>query len=77
MNHKVTFIDHESILVVNPAGKLKKILVPFRVIVRGSEKNRKQLYMVEEVLTTERDEIVYVINSKPYYHTHFILDIFF
>lgn len=77
MDHKVTVIDHKSILVVNPAGLLKKVLVPFRVFVRGTELTQKQAYMVEEVLTTERDEIVYVINSRPYYHHHFTLDILF
>lgn len=77
MNQKVTVIDHKSILVVNQAGQLRKVFVPFRVIVHGTELTQKQVYMVEEVLTTERDEIVYVINSKPFYHHHFTLDILF
>ncbi|MCF8293998.1 MAG: hypothetical protein K9I70_09320 [Chitinophagaceae bacterium] len=77
MEPSIKYIDHKSILVVNPAGQLRKVFVPFRVYVRGTELTQKQVYMVEEILTTERDEIVYVINSKPYYHHHFKLDILF
>lgn len=39
MDHKVNFIDHKSILVVNSASILKKVEVPFKVFVRGTRKN--------------------------------------
>ena len=77
MDHKISVIDHKSILVVNPAGELKKVAVPFGVYIRGSEKTKKIVYTVDEVLTTEKDEIVYVIDSRSYFHHHFCIDILF
>jgi hypothetical protein len=72
MNYKITVIDHQSILVVNQTGKLKRVLVPF-IVYAHNEPSKS--YWVEEVLTTEKDDIVYIINAKPYYHHHFVLDL--
>lgn len=71
MNYKITAIDYQSILVVNQKGKMKRIHVPFKVYVYEQP---SVSYFVDEVLTTEKDDIVYIINSKPYYHHHFVLD---
>jgi len=77
MQHKVTYIDHRSVLLVNPSGQLKKLEVPFTVYLLKSDLPNKQYFEVQEVLSTERDEIVYVIGSKPFFHHHFAIDILF
>jgi hypothetical protein len=74
MSYQVNYIDHKSILVVNPNGKLRRLEVPFRVYEVGAHSSPKRMHEVQEVLFTERDEIVYVINSRPYFHHHFAIE---
>ena len=77
MQHKVNFIDHKSVLVVNRYGQLKKLEVPFRVYALGSAFPQKQFYEVTEVLCTDKDELVYMIDSRPFFHHHFAIDVHF
>lgn len=77
-NELVTkFCDNWSILVINTDGKLKQVHVPFRVASIIGTDPKRQVFIVEEVLATDKDELVYIINGKPYYHHHFYIDIHF
>lgn len=65
--------DIRSILLVNKAGKIKKLYCPFRVIcissVTGIKKNT-HVY-VEAIISSEHGKIYYLILSQPYQHIHF------
>ena len=67
------FCNSDCILLVNSQGLLKKLYCPFRVKVIEPISMFKvgTCVWVEEVGTTSRDELIYVIYSVPYRHIHF------
>lgn len=77
MENKVTYCDFNSVLVVNPEGKLRQVFTPFRVKAKVSPSVNKQVFIVQEVRSTEKDELVFIINDKHFFHHHFVLDIHF
>jgi len=77
MENKVTYCDYNSVLVVNPEGKLRQVFTPFRVKAKDSPSVNKQVFIVQEVRSTEKDELVFIINDKHFFHHHFVLDIHF
>ncbi len=66
-------INPKAILVVNKQGLMKKLYCPFGVV------SNKQIgtipcstrMIVEEVLITLQDILVYIINGKQYHHNSF------
>ena len=68
MKHKVCFINHQSVLLVNQEGKLKRLEVPFGVF-RTGEQNL--VHEVQEVLCSENDELLYMIGSQVFSHRQF------
>jgi hypothetical protein len=77
MNNKVSYCDFNSVLVVNIEGKLRQVFTPFRVIAKDSRGETKQVFIVQEVRSTEKDELVYIINDKHFFHHHFEIEIRF
>ncbi len=74
MSNNLSYINYNSILVVNSAGKLRQVNTPFRVIALGADGTKGKIYTVQEVRTTKEDVLVFIINDTPYYHYHFALD---
>jgi len=74
MSNSISYIDYNSILVVNSAGKLRQVDTPFRVVAQRADGTRGKIYEVQEVKHTMEDVLVYIINDLPYYHYHFVLD---
>ena len=62
---KLNFIDYNSILVVNPSGKLRQLFVPFRVHVLHSTKllKRGNWLVVEEVQEHKEHKLIYRIGK--------------
>lgn len=67
----VGFVDHHSILVINPDGRMRQLFVPFKAVVA-----REAAYLqignyvvVEEVRPHDQHRIIYRIGSTwwPYY----------
>lgn len=75
MKHNIHYCSYNSILVLNPNGKLRQVFTPFKV--RTAYDNNRHIYIVDEVMTSEDDKLIYIICDKAYYHHHFILDIHF
>jgi hypothetical protein len=75
MKHNIHYCSYNSILVLNPKGKLRQVFTPFKV--KTVYDNNVQIYIVDEVMTSEDDKLIYIICDKAYYHHHFILDIHF
>jgi len=69
----VYYHDSQSILVVNPKGKIRKLYVPFRVL---SIENNSWMY-VTEVGSKNNDELIYFINGNPYPYSLFEIRIKF
>ncbi len=74
MSNNISYIDYNSILVVNTAGELRQVNTPFRVIAQGADGTKGKIYEVQEVKHTLEDVLVFIINDTPYYHYHFVLD---
>lgn len=70
---QVKYCDSHSILLVNKAGLMKRLYCPFRVASKGTLKDFKlnATLWVEQVTSTEKDELIYLILGKPYLHTDF------
>ncbi len=77
MENKVSYCDYNSVLIVNPVGKLRQVFTPFRVLGIADDGSPKQVYIVDEVRTTPEDQLVFIINNTPYYHHSFIIDVCF
>lgn len=81
MNKKTTmhFCDANSILVVNPSGKIRKLYTPFRVKCIESTGNIKEgtTVHVEEVYNTKADELIFMVQGASLSFKHFHIDIKF
>ncbi|MEO6833516.1 MAG: hypothetical protein ABI169_15015 [Chitinophagaceae bacterium] len=73
--NQVQFYSSNSVVVINPTGKLKQLFTPFQVTQRTNSELR--CYIVDEVRTTEDDKLVYIINGTAYFHHHFTIDVRF
>lgn len=75
--NQVRYCDDKSILVINPQGILRRVYIPFRVTGKDSKSGKRYWYIVDAVINTHADELVYIINGKPYVHWHFVIEIKF
>lgn len=71
--------DPFSILIVNRTGRLRRLYTPFKVVSLvdiGNIKADMGVY-IEEVATSDKDELMYLVAGIAYNHYHFrILAIF-
>lgn len=74
-NQSISYCSYNSVLVVNQSGLLRQVYTPFQVYVIKA--NTKQVFIVDEVNTTNEDKLLYLINGKYYYHSNFVIDIHF
>ena len=73
----VQYCDNKSILVINPAGILRHVTVPFIVYSKELFDGKKRLYIVDEVRSTKADELVFIINGSAFLHSCFTIGIRF
>ena len=73
----IHYCDFNSVLLVDGLGKLKQIFTPFYVVAKDFTIRRGERFVVDEVRTTSKDELVYVINNKHYYHHQFEIELKF
>lgn len=74
-NH-VQYCSSNSVVVINPVGRLKQVYTPFRVTQMTADGRRRWL-IVDEVRSTKEDKLVYVINGTAYFHHYFSIDVQF
>lgn len=75
MNENYSLFRYNSnvLLIVNQNGKMKTLFTPFRVLcveAVGVLKKDSHIY-VEEVLTDQKDEILFLVFNGVYSHHHF------
>lgn len=65
---KISYIDHNSIMVINPSGKMKQLFVPFKVqcIYPGGRIEHGSKVFVEQVASHEKYKILYRIFQECY-----------
>ena len=67
---KINYVDHNSILIINPAGKMRQLFVPFRVQVLHDTTNLKKnsWVIVEEVQASGKYQLLYrvTVDWWPY-----------
>lgn len=66
-------IDPFSLLVVNSQGELKRIYCPFlaRCMIPISNLLQYEAYIIDMVKTETSEEIIFIIQGKPYLHSYF------
>ena len=69
----VKFINCNSVLLINPLGKIRRLFTPFKVVciesINGIPFNT--LVFVDEVLNNDQDQLLYQINGGLYLYKHF------
>ena len=70
---EVKFINCNSVLLINPLGKIKRLFTPFKVIcveaVDGMTISTS--VYVDEVLNNDQDQLIYHINGTLYLYKYF------
>ncbi len=66
-------IDPFSLLVVNSKGELKRIYCPFlaRCMIPIKSLLQNEAYIIDMVKTEINEEIIFIIQGKPYLHSCF------
>ena len=75
----INYIDHNSVLVINPAGKIRQLFVPFRVqvIYETSKLKLNCWVMVEEIQAHERHKLIYRVGDDWWQYDLFRIAIVF
>jgi hypothetical protein len=73
------FLDNHSLLVINCRGKLRTLYTPFRVkcIIAVNHLPEDSWAVVDEVLQSESQGLIYVIQGGRYCYKHFRIHIKF
>jgi hypothetical protein len=71
------YLSNNCILVINQQGKIRELFTPFLVTSSNNAGTRKRTFVVEKVLNTPRDGLIYVINGSQYPYTQFTITINF
>jgi len=71
--------DHNTLLVINPQGAIRRLYVPIKVqCIDPIEAIRSGIWVyIDEIRTTRKDQLIYLINGKEYPHFHFSIQIGF
>lgn len=68
---KINYVDNNSILLINPSGKIRQVFVPFKaeVVAEGTNLYPGTWVFVEEVRSHQQYRIIYRISSTwwPYH----------
>lgn len=76
-NYTVHFCNYNSIIVVNPFGKLRQLYTPFRVSYRSPKGQKRKWFIVDEVVSSSEDKLFFLINGNLYSHSDFAIEIQF
>jgi len=81
MNKKLhlQYLNSNTLLLVNQKGQIRMLYTPFRVVCISAVNriNLNTWVYVDEVLSTDKDELQYVIFNQPYSYKHFKLPLMF
>lgn len=67
------YYNSHVLLVINSKGVIRQLHTPFRVM----EQFTNSLVYVDEILTNEKDELLFVVNDHPLLHSNFRVIIHF
>ena len=76
---QITYSDHNSILVINPMGKIRQIFVPFRLEVMQETTIIKMhtLVYIEEVMPHDQHKLLFRVTSNWWAYNIFRIQIHF
>ena len=70
---EVKFINCNSVLLINPMGKIRRLYTPFKVVcieaIHDIPINTS--VFVDEVLNNDQDQLIYQINGVLYLYKYF------
>ena len=70
---KYQYYQSHTLLVINQQGAIRQLHTPFRVL----EVATNILVYVDEILTTDKDELIFMINNQPHPYHRFRINILF
>ena len=73
------YCDNNSILLVNSKGQIRRLYCPFKVqCIDPIDNIRFGIWVyVEEVKSSSKDQLLYLIHGQEYQHRHFCISIGF
>lgn len=76
---QINYISNNSLLVINPTGKMRQLFVPFRVQVLYSTSllQKDSWVFVEEIQTHQEFKLIYRITNKWWPYDLFKLSVAF
>lgn len=75
--YSIHYGNYNSIIVINPVGKLRQLYTPFRVTSRFQKGQKRKWYFVDEVVSDNEDKLFYLINGSLHAHSLFKIEIQF
>lgn len=75
----INYLDHNSVMVINPAGRMRQLYVPFKVIVIEPTISLKQdsWVIIEEVYTHTEHKLIYRVGNQWWPYSIFRLEVRF
>lgn len=67
------YYQSHTLLVINQHGAIRQLYIPFRVL----EVNTNIMVYVDEILTTDKDELIFMVNNQPHPYHRFKITIQF
>ena len=76
---QINYVDHNSILIINPAGKMRQLFVPFRVQVLHDTTilKKNSWVIVEEVQPSAQYQLLYRVTVDWWPYSLFRLQVNF
>ena len=75
----INYVDHNSILIINPVGKMRQVFVPFRVqVLHDTTLFKKNTWVVvEEVKCHDQYKMIYRVTADWWPYNLFRLQVNF
>ena len=76
---QISYIDHNSILVINHIGKMRQLYVPFRVqVIQDTTILKRNTWaVVEEIMPHDQKKLLYRVTANWWPYSIFVIQIHF
>jgi hypothetical protein len=76
---QINFVDYNSVLVINPAGKMRQLFTPFKVLVLQATDlfSENSMLIVDEIRPHDEHRLLYHISGNWWPYHIFLITISF
>ena len=70
---KYQYFNSHVLLVINGQGAIRRLYTPFRVL----EVDTGIMVYIDEIVTNDKDELIFMVNNQPHPYHRFRITILF